>query len=187
MLYPVIQVPLVCPQCGARLPADAAGCLTCGAPLTSIATSVMPLDTTGLPPGATFGPSADTPTTYDGSDAITEGPDGEPVPRGDPLYIGQSIGNRYRIIRLLGIGGMGAVYQAWDAELGIAVALKVIRVDRRHASADYEKRFKNELLLARRVTHKNVVRIHDIGQIDGLKYITMSYIEGRDLASILRK
>ena len=76
---------------------------------------------------------------------------------------------------------MGAVYQAWDAELGVAVALKVIRADRRRGSAlpAAEKRFKHELLLARQVTHKNVVRIHDLGEIDGIKYITMPYVAGR--------
>jgi hypothetical protein len=96
-------------------------------------------------------------------------------------------GPRYQIIRLLGIGGMGAVYQAWDADLGVAVALKVIRVEHGGtAAAELEKRFKNELLLARQVTHKNVVRIHDLGEIDGIKYITMSYIEGEDLATVLK-
>ena len=84
---------------------------------------------------------------------------------------------------------MGAVYQAWDAELGVAVALKVIRPEVMHdpaAAQDIERRFKQELLLARQVTHKNVVRIHDLGEIDGIKYITMPYIEGQDLASVLR-
>jgi len=81
---------------------------------------------------------------------------------------------------------MGAVYQASDAELGITVALKVIRDTARHVSPDMEQRFKNELLFARSVTHKNVVRIHDLGEIDGTKYITMSYVEGADLATILR-
>jgi len=90
---------------------------------------------------------------------------------------------------LLGIGGMGAVYQAWDAELGVAVALKVIRTDRRHGSvsAEAEKRFKTELLLARQVTHKHVVRIHDLGEIDGIKYITMPYVQGADLGTLLRR
>jgi serine/threonine protein kinase/Flp pilus assembly protein TadD len=84
---------------------------------------------------------------------------------------------------------MGAVYQAWDSELGVAVALKVIRPEVMHdpaAAQDIERRFKQELLLARQVTHKNVVRIHDLGEIDGIKYITMPYIEGQDLASVLR-
>src|SRR5205814_3512810 len=92
------------------------------------------------------------------------------------------------VIKLLGAGGMGAVYQAWDAELGVAVALKVIRSDRRGSrSADAEKRFKTELLLARQVTHKHVVRIHDLGEIDSIKYITMPYVHGDDLGTLLRR
>ena len=100
---------------------------------------------------------------------------------------GQDFGPRYHIIKFLGAGGMGAVYQAWDAELEVAVALKVIRTDRRRRTVtpDDEKRFKNELLLARQVTHKNVVRIHDLGEIDGIKYITMPYVHGEDLATAL--
>ena len=107
-----------------------------------------------------------------------------------PLNVGQAFGNRYHIIRLLGIGGMGAVYQAWDDELGVAVAIKVIRPEVMAdpvAAAEIEKRFKRELLLARQVTHKNVVRIHDLGEIGGIKYITMPYIEGADLSTVLRK
>ena len=85
---------------------------------------------------------------------------------------------------------MGAVYQAWDAELGVAVALKTVRPE---VAADpstarmLEQRFKQELLLARKVTHKNIVRVHDIGEVDGLKYITMPYLEGEDLATILKR
>ena len=106
-----------------------------------------------------------------------------------PLTIGQQFGSRYHILKQLGIGGMGAVYQAWDAELEVAVAVKVIRpeVTRDPAAAlEIERRFKQELLLARQVTHRNVVRIHDLGEIDGIKYITMPYIEGADLATVLR-
>ena len=107
-----------------------------------------------------------------------------------PLMPGQTFGERYHIVRLLGLGGMGAVYQAWDQELGVVVALKVIRPE---AAADseaaqaLERRFKQELLLARQVTHKNVVRIHDLGELQGIKYITMPYIEGEDLATILKQ
>jgi serine/threonine protein kinase/Flp pilus assembly protein TadD len=106
-----------------------------------------------------------------------------------PLTAGQQFGSRYHILRQLGIGGMGAVYQAYDQELEVAVALKVIRPEvTRDATAaqDIERRFKQELLLARQVTHKNVVRIHDLGEIDGIKYITMPYIKGADLATVLR-
>ena len=105
-----------------------------------------------------------------------------------PLQIGELLGTRYHIIRMLGVGGMGAVYQAWDSELEVALAFKVIRPDAIGdpvAAAAVEARFKRELLLARQVTHPNVVRIHDLGEIDGMKYITMPYVEGRDLFDIL--
>ena len=107
-----------------------------------------------------------------------------------PVEVGMPFGPRYHIIRELGIGGMGAVYQAWDAELGVVVALKVIRPEIAadpDTAVEIERRFKRELLLARQVTHPNVVRIHDLGEVDGIKYITMPYIEGADLASILKE
>jgi tetratricopeptide (TPR) repeat protein/tRNA A-37 threonylcarbamoyl transferase component Bud32 len=107
-----------------------------------------------------------------------------------PLKPGKPFGTRYHIIRMLGLGGMGAVYQAWDEELGVAVAIKVIRPEVMadpEAAQEIERRFKRELLLAREVTHKNVVRIHDLGEIGGIKYITMSYIDGTDLATIIKR
>jgi tetratricopeptide (TPR) repeat protein len=110
--------------------------------------------------------------------------------KGGPLSVGQMFGPRYHIIRLLGEGGMGAVYQAWDAELSVAVALKVIRPEVTVdpiAAADLEKRFKNELLLARQVTHKNVVRIYDLGAIAGTKYITMSFVQGDNLSTVIKR
>src|SRR5262245_57699059 len=105
-------------------------------------------------------------------DAIKSGTAAAPVRRrkrsvdmAGPLEVGQTFGPRYHIIRLLGAGGMGAVYQAWDAELEVAVAIKVIRPDAMadpSTALEVERRFKRELLLARQVTHRNVVRIHDI-------------------------
>ena len=109
--------------------------------------------------------------------------------RTGPLAVGEAFG-RYHVIRVLGIGGMGAVYQAWDAELGMAVALKVIRPEATRdpgAAREMERRFKQELVLARKVTHTNVVRIHDLGEINGIKYISMPYLEGADLSSTLKQ
>ncbi len=131
-------------------------------------------------PAATIGPLPD---TLNPTAPHAGGADG-------PLVIGQTFGRRYHIIRLLGVGGMGAVYQAWDQELAVAVALKVVRPEIRGdatTARDLERRFKQELLLARQVTHKNVVRIHDLGEIDGIKYITMSYIDGVDLSTVLEQ
>ena len=106
------------------------------------------------------------------------------------VTVGHNFGSRYHIIRVLGIGGMGAVYQAWDQTLEVAVALKVIRPesapDAQTAEA-LQRRFKHELLLARQVTHKNVVRIHDLGEIDGITYITMPYVHGSDLATVVAR
>lgn len=107
-----------------------------------------------------------------------------------PLAVGQPFGTRYHIIRVLGVGGMGAVYQAEDAELGVDVAVKVIRPEilaDPFAAAEIERRFKRELLLARQITHPNIIRIHDLGDIDGIKYITMPFLDGVDLATILKR
>ena len=94
---------------------------------------------------------------------------------------GHLLAQRYEVLSLLGEGGMGAVYKAKDVELGRMVALKVIRPDlaRNRAILD---RFKQELILATQVTHRNVVRIYDLGEAEGIKFITMEYVEGEDLA-----
>src|SRR2546421_11595523 len=91
---------------------------------------------------------------------------------------------RYEILALLGQGAMGAVYKAKDHELDRWVAIKVIQPEL-GSSAAMLKRFKQELILARQITHKNVVRIFDIGETEGMKFITMEYIDGGDLKSLI--
>jgi eukaryotic-like serine/threonine-protein kinase len=100
------------------------------------------------------------------------------------LQTGTILGGRYEILQALGEGGMGAVYKARDRELDRLVALKVIRPDLARNPAIIQ-RFKQELILARQVTHRNVVRIFDLGEADGIKFITMEFIEGKDLRSLL--
>jgi tetratricopeptide (TPR) repeat protein len=92
-------------------------------------------------------------------------------------------------LKLLGMGGMGVVYQALDRDLGVQVALKVLRPPPGNptASAEMQQRFKSELLLARKITHRNVIRIHDIGKINGIRFISMPFVEGDDLATVLAK
>jgi Flp pilus assembly protein TadD len=99
---------------------------------------------------------------------------------------GTVLGGRYEIFALLGQGGMGAVYKARDNELDRLVALKVIRPELT-TNPEILKRFKQELILARQVTHRNVIRIFDLGQADGFKFITMEYLEGKDLRAVLKE
>ena len=96
------------------------------------------------------------------------------------------VAGRYRVVRFIARGGMGEVYEVEDLELGERVALKTICPELA-ATDRATERFKREILLARKVTHKNVVRIHDLGEIEGIKYITMTYIEGEDLSEILKR
>jgi eukaryotic-like serine/threonine-protein kinase len=96
------------------------------------------------------------------------------------------LGGRYEILQLIGEGGMGAVYKARDREVDRIVALKVIRPEL-VATPEILQRFKQELILARQITHKNVVRIYDLGDADGVKFISMEYVEGENLKSVLRR
>jgi len=100
------------------------------------------------------------------------------------FHEGDILGGRYEIQKLLGMGGMGAVYKARDMEVERVVGLKVIRPDLAGDPAILA-RFKQELVLARQVTHKNIIRIYDLNEADGVKFITMEFIEGEDLRSIL--
>ncbi|MEZ5421236.1 MAG: protein kinase [Vicinamibacterales bacterium] len=120
----------------------------------------------------------------------TIAPPGAAYVPGAALVPGTKLGTRYTVLKLLGRGGMGAVYQAYDDELGVAVAIKTILPGDggdAHTLRDQVSRFKSELLLARQVTHKNVVRIHDLGEFSGLKYITMSYVAGETLAALIAR
>ena len=100
------------------------------------------------------------------------------------LQPGDVIGGRYEILLLLGEGGMGAVYKALDRDVERTVALKLIRPELA-ANPAILARFKQELLTAHQVTHKNVIRIYDMSESDGVKFITMEFVEGSDLRRIL--
>src|SRR3989475_5222788 len=148
------------------------------------------------------GPPADAPTMVDvGAGNAADAPtlvDGTPIkpraPRSQTLLTAQQailspgtvLAQRYEILQILGEGGMGAVYKAEDRELNRPVALKVIRPDLAGNKAIID-RFKQELLLAREVTHKNVIRIYDLGEAEGMKFITMEYIEGADLRTLIQE
>jgi len=101
------------------------------------------------------------------------------------LQPGVLFGGRYEILSILGQGGMGAVYKARDRELDRLIALKVIRPELATDPAILQ-RFKQELILARNITHKNVVRIYDLGEAEGIRFISMEYVDGEDLRTLLR-
>jgi tetratricopeptide (TPR) repeat protein len=102
------------------------------------------------------------------------------------LAPGTVLGERYEVLQLLGEGGMGAVYKVKDQELDRIVALKVIRPEFARNAAVLQ-RFKRELILARKITHRNVIRIFDLGTADGMKFITMDFIQGSDAAVLLHE
>jgi tetratricopeptide (TPR) repeat protein/tRNA A-37 threonylcarbamoyl transferase component Bud32 len=181
------------------MPVGAAFCSNCGTQIGDSSFSSdhgdpeKPLTDTNNPGSGHFDPLA-VAETINPTALVTsmDSPSPRPPvrPEDGPFQTGQQVGPRYTILKLLGTGGMGAVYQAFDHELGVAVAIKVIRPSAQSdatAAKELEQRFKRELVLARQVTHKYVVRIHDLGEIDGIKYLTMPYIEGETLAMIVRR
>jgi eukaryotic-like serine/threonine-protein kinase len=102
------------------------------------------------------------------------------------LRPGSVFANRYEIIKILGEGGMGAVYKARDLELERELALKVVRPELSN-NPEILQRFKQELILARQVTDRNIIRIFDLGEAAGIKFITMEYVEGQNLHQLLKQ
>jgi serine/threonine protein kinase/tetratricopeptide (TPR) repeat protein len=118
---------------------------------------------------------------------------GADVGLGATLEVSQSasldstdFGPRYQVESLLGSGGMGKVYKARDRELDRTVAIKVLRPDLMTDPMALQ-RFKHELLLASSISHPNILRIHDLGEYKGVKFISMAYVDGGDLTQLLRK
>jgi serine/threonine protein kinase len=111
-----------------------------------------------------------------------------PAARGEgPLVIGARFAGRYDIEGVLGEGGMGIVYRAYDQEIGETIALKALRPELGNLDPTLLDRFKQELRLARRITHRNVVRTYDLGEVSGVYYITMEYVRGTALSTLIRE
>ena len=102
------------------------------------------------------------------------------------LVPGSQFAGRYEIKEILGEGGMGTVFKAVDSELGEVIAIKTLKKDFLSQDATALERFKGEIRLARRISHRNVVRTHDLGENSGIYYITMEYIEGKSLKELIR-
>ena len=99
---------------------------------------------------------------------------------------GELLGGRYRIVSMLGKGGMGEVYRADDLSLDQSVALKFLPEAVTHNPQALE-RFRNEVRIARQVSHPNVCRVYDLGEMEGLYFLSMEYVDGEDLGSLLRR
>src|SRR3984957_9636909 len=162
-----------CPLCQADNPPTAENCTKCSTPL--------PLADMTISPTA-IGPAV---STQAWSVAVSPRPSSEAAAKGQ-LEPGTILAERFEILQLLGQGGMGAVYKARDTELERLVALKLIRPELA-SHPEILRRFKQELILAREVTHRNVIRIFDLGQAQGIKFITMEYVEGRDLKGLIHE
>src|ERR1700742_4438723 len=165
-----------CPLCQADNPPSADHCTKCSTPL--------PLaDMTVAPHGETLAGTMG--GTQAWSVAVTPRPSSEAAAKG-ALEPGTLLAERFEILALLGQGGMGAVYKARDTELERLVAIKLIRPELA-SHPEILRRFKQELILAREVTHRNVIRIFDLGQAQGIKFITMEFVEGRDLRGLIHE
>ena len=104
---------------------------------------------------------------------------------GDQLRPGAVFANRYEVKEILGAGGMGVVYRAFDRELQEPVAIKTLRPEALAGGSVALDRFKQEIRLARRIAHRNVVRTYDLGEVNGMYYLTMEYVEGTSLKQLI--
>ena len=174
----------VCHHCGANLLPLSARCPACGN------VSAPPVSWTAV----TLAPEA--------ANAASRAQRHRPVPKGAGDTSGggvapRPLGRRHVLRPALPDQAAARAWAGWapstrpgTTSWGSTSRIKVIRPDiigEPAAAAEIQRRFKRELLLARQVSHKNVVRIHDLGEIEGIKYITMSYVDGTDLATLLKR
>ncbi|MGO9271475.1 MAG: serine/threonine-protein kinase [Terriglobia bacterium] len=182
-----------CNSCGVQVSDAARFCASCGAVIvsgldaTAGATAAEPLPAPSPRPAP--GPGSK-------PRVAASGPSDFGVPRSSSPSSGLSsegrflpgtlLAGRYRIVAVLGKGGMGEVYRADDLTLGQPVALKFLPEAAATDVATLE-RFRNEVRTARRVSHSNVCRVYDVGEVEGQTFLSMEYVDGEDLASLLRR
>jgi serine/threonine-protein kinase len=104
---------------------------------------------------------------------------------GDPVRPGAVFAGRYEVKEIVGAGGMGVVYRAFDRELQEPVAIKTLRPEAMGGGSVALERFKQEIRLARRIAHRNIVRTYDLGEVNGMYYLTMEYVEGTSLKQLI--
>jgi len=166
---------MICPSCRTPNPDNAITCSSCSGGLVVIS-------------GADFFSSG-------GEQTIAPPSSFQEWAKGQALYAtpvslvlpeGVEIGHRYKVVKLLGVGGMGSVYRVHDRELDRDAALKLIRSEIAGDPSTLD-RFKREIQLSSKVTHPNVLRVFDLGETEGIKYLTMELVEGEDLAGVIKR
>ena len=187
---------MYCSSCGAQVSSNVRFCSSCGGALDLSAAATIDSDelstdqaTIGPPstPAPRKTPSASTPARL----PRTPSHPGSRPPSSDPIgggrfTPGEIIAERYRVVAMAGRGGMGEVYRAEDLKLGQLVAIKFLP-EALSQDAAALARFHSEVRIARQVSHPNVCRVFDIGDADGVPFLSMEYVDGEDLASVVRR
>ncbi len=166
-----------CSSCSAELPEASRFCPACGAPTGSMSQLPTGLATPSVSEAALRRSASDSPVGRLASSPSLDGGGFSP---------GTILGERYRIIGLVGHGGMGEVYRADDLKLGQPVALKFLP-EKLASEKTWIDRFYAEVRHARGVSHPNVCRVYDVGEIERRHFLSMEYVDGEDLASLLRR
>jgi hypothetical protein len=166
-----------CSSCSVELPEASRFCPACGAPTGSLSQLPTGLATPSVAEAALRRGTSDSPVGRIASSPSLDGGGFSP---------GTILGERYRIIGLVGRGGMGEVYRADDLKLGQPVALKFLP-EKLASEKAWIDRFYAEVRHARGVSHPNVCRVYDVGEIEGRHFLSMEYVDGEDLASLLRR
>src|ERR1044072_4567321 len=172
-----------CPTCTSEIAAEGESCPSCGAPLDGPYAETRILPTDSKPHSdRSSGPARKTPlhtrtnSVHTTSDALDH----------SRFVAGTILNERYRIIGLLGRGGMGEVYRAEDPTLGQPVALKFLPEALSTEGAALA-RFHREVRVARQISHRNVCRVYDIGEAEGQQFLSMEYVRGEELSSVLKR
>jgi serine/threonine-protein kinase len=172
-----------CPACTFEISGDGESCPSCGASLDGpyAETRILPDDSKprsgrGSRPGRKTTAGARPSSPHTTSDALDH----------SRFVAGTILNERYRIVGLLGRGGMGEVYRAEDLTLGQPVALKFLP-EALSADGAALARFHREVRVARQISHRNVCRVYDIGEAEGQQFLSMEYVRGEELSSVLKR
>ncbi len=164
---------MICPTCGKEVAEGSRFCVSCGAP---VSLSVTPTRSESPPERETARQKSPSSRSGTSSSSVDDA----------RFVAGTLLADRYRIVAPAGKGGMGEVYRAEDLKLGQVVALKFVPAALASDGAALA-RFHREVRVARQVSHPNVCRVFDIGDTDGQVFLSMEYVDGEDLASLLRR